>query len=149
MEISGASQKRAKFASSYFVTTATAPAQGEAHEGHLKQIDLDVPRTFPEHTFFKSTQGQRALTMTLRAVAAHMPHIGYCQSMNYVAGLLLLVLDRDPEDAFWVLVALMEGMQRLSPVAPSCVSFSHQLPRTMLPSRFSLFLCMRNTIQGE
>ena len=109
MEISGASQRKAEFASSYFVATATAPAENEAHEGHLKQIDLDVPRTFPEHTFFKSGQGQRALTMTLRALAAHMPDMGYCQSLNYVAGLLLLVLDHDPEDAFWVLVVLIES----------------------------------------
>ena len=119
MEISGASQKKAEFASSYFVSTATAPPQNEAHEGHVKQIELDVPRTFPEHTFFKSRQGQRALTMTLRALAVHMPDIGYCQSLNYVAGLLLLVLDHDPEDAFWVLVVLIESAPLL--LCPPCL----------------------------
>lgn len=122
MEISGASQKKAEYASSYFVSTATAPPPDEAHEGHLKQIDLDVPRTFPEHAFFKSRQGQRALAMTLRALAAHMPDIGYCQSLNYVAALLLLVLDHDPEDAFWVLVVLIESTNLVSPTIYSLLS---------------------------
>ena len=38
----------------------------------------------------------------------HKPTVGYCQSMNYITGMLLLVLDKCEEDAFWVLVALID-----------------------------------------
>lgn len=34
--------------------------------------------------------------------------VGYCQSMNYLAAMLLLALDRSEEKAFWVLVSLID-----------------------------------------
>jgi TBC1 domain family member 2A len=74
----------------------------------MKQIDLDVSRTYPEHPYFGEPRGQDCLRQVLRAYAAHEPEIGYCQSMNYVAGVVLLVMERNPQDAFWVLVALLQ-----------------------------------------
>lgn len=45
----------------------------------------------------------RALRRVLQAFAIHNPSIGYCQSLNFLAGLLLLFLDEDEEKAFVLL----------------------------------------------
>ena len=47
-----------------------------------------------------------ALRRVLRAYAVYQPHIGYCQSLNFLAGLLLLFLDGDEEKAFHLLCIL-------------------------------------------
>lgn len=36
------------------------------------------------------------------------PLLNSCQSMNYLAAMLLLVLGRDEENAFWVLACLID-----------------------------------------
>ena len=43
------------------------------------------------------------LRRVLVAFASHHPHIGYCQSLNFLAGYLLLFFSE--EDAFWLMVA--------------------------------------------
>ena len=53
-------------------------------------------------------EGQAALGRILLAFSVHKPQIGYCQSMNYIAALLLIVLERNEENAFWVLVSLID-----------------------------------------
>mmetsp|Transcript_83693 Transcript_83693/g.202992 ORF Transcript_83693/g.202992 Transcript_83693/m.202992 type:complete len:485 (-) Transcript_83693:215-1669(-) len=72
-------------------------------------IEIDISRTFPELKSFDSSQQQRLLRI-LNAYAGHNPGVGYCQGMNYVAGLLLLVSDRE-EESFAVLVCLMDHPQ--------------------------------------
>jgi len=82
-----------------------------------RQIELDVPRTFPEMPSF-GTEYQDGLTRVLHAYANFNPHVGYCQGMNFVAGLLLLVAhggeligplsSEMEEDIFWTFVCLME-----------------------------------------
>ena len=57
-------------------------------------IVIDVPRTFPDIKSFDEEQQQR-LKRVLNAYAGSNPEIGYCQGMNYVAGLLLLVSDNE------------------------------------------------------
>eukprot|EP00439_Symbiodinium_sp_Y106_P057650 s545_g8.t1 len=69
-------------------------------------IEIDVPRTFPELKAFDEEQQQR-LRRVLNAYASYNPDCGYCQGMNYVAGLLLLV-SRCEEESFWVFVRLMD-----------------------------------------
>lgn len=118
--MSGAAHLRAQYVASYFITCATLPVTNADHEAHIKQIDLDVSRTFPEHPYFKERHGQQALAMTLRAYATHDPVVGYCQSMNYVAAFLLLVLNKDAEQAFWVLVVLLQGAQAYPHAKSAC-----------------------------
>ncbi|SMQ47304.1 unnamed protein product [Zymoseptoria tritici ST99CH_3D7] len=45
----------------------------------------------------------QALRRVLQAFAVHNPQIGYCQSLNFIAGLLLLFLNEDEEKAFILL----------------------------------------------
>ncbi|KAF2487654.1 rab-GTPase-TBC domain-containing protein, partial [Neohortaea acidophila] len=52
------------------------------------------------HSVEPETPMVQALRRVLQAFAAHNPQIGYCQSLNFIAGLLLLFLDQDEEKAF-------------------------------------------------
>ena len=71
----------------------------------LKQIDSDLPRTFPQHMGFASDSGlRRALRRVLVTYAAYNASVGYCQSLNFIAACFLLV--GDEEGAFWLLAAL-------------------------------------------
>lgn len=67
----------------------------------------DLPRTFPEQPWVASNAGMAALRRVLTAFSWHCQRVGYCQSLNYVAALLLLVLPTE-ERAFWVLATLLE-----------------------------------------
>ena len=65
-------------------------------------IERDLNRTFPDNIHFKSDPSATteqpllaSLRNVLRAFALHCPHIGYCQSLNFIAGLLLLFLPEE------------------------------------------------------
>lgn len=74
----------------------------------MKQIKLDVVRTFPTHKKFSPNKhGLEDLERVLYAFATYFPSINYCQSINYIAAVLLLFLP--PERAFWTLVQLIES----------------------------------------
>ena len=62
-------------------------------------IDKDTDRTFPEHDYYGCGGGCEVLKRVLVAHALHNPSIGYCQSLNFVAGMILLFLQE--EEAFW------------------------------------------------
>jgi hypothetical protein len=74
-----------------------------------ESIERDLHRTFPDNLHFKpdipstptETPLLASLRRVLRAFAVHSPRIGYCQSLNFLAGLLLLFLSE--EKAFWML----------------------------------------------
>lgn len=69
-------------------------------------ISIDTTRTFVAHTDFASDQ-QAALQRILNAYANLNPDVGYCQGMNFIAGLLLIV-SKSEYEAFWMFVHLME-----------------------------------------
>eukprot|EP00401_Gymnodinium_catenatum_P004020 CAMPEP_0117569604 /NCGR_PEP_ID=MMETSP0784-20121206/58748_1 /TAXON_ID=39447 /ORGANISM="" /LENGTH=544 /DNA_ID=CAMNT_0005367591 /DNA_START=65 /DNA_END=1695 /DNA_ORIENTATION=- len=69
-------------------------------------IEIDIARTFPDVKTFDNMQ-QKRLFRVLNAYASYNPDVGYCQGMNFVAGLLLLVSDCE-EESFNVLVCLMD-----------------------------------------
>lgn len=68
-------------------------------------ISADICRTFPDEEHFDKSK-EEALYRVLNAYANHNPHVGYCQGMNFIAGLLLLV-SNDEKESFRVLVRLM------------------------------------------
>ncbi|XVF07994.1 hypothetical protein REPUB_Repub06bG0187000 [Reevesia pubescens] len=69
------------------------------------QIEKDLPQTFPGHPALNDN-GRDSLRRLLLAYARHKPYVGYCQAMNFFAGLLLLVMPE--EDAFWTLVGIID-----------------------------------------
>ncbi|KAL8767808.1 MAG: hypothetical protein Q9209_005802 [Squamulea sp. 1 TL-2023] len=82
----------------------------ELSSNDVESIERDLHRTFPDNIHFKPDQSaahgsETALLSSLRrllqAFAIHRPQIGYCQSLNFLAGLLLLFLAE--EKAFWML----------------------------------------------
>mgnify|MGYP001117229934 FL=1 len=67
----------------------------------IESIDKDINRTYPEvHTF--PVQGLRRVLLALVASTT----LEYCQGMNYLAGILLLVTQNE-EKAFWLLYTLL------------------------------------------
>ncbi|KAK3389182.1 hypothetical protein B0H63DRAFT_389239 [Podospora didyma] len=95
----------------------------------VEDIEKDLHRTFPDNARFKpppqaATRGAgsddeqqsaaqppdansetdmiASLRRVLHAFALYNPRIGYCQSLNFIAGLLLLFVETE-EQAFWLL----------------------------------------------
>lgn len=77
--------------------TTTLDAQSGAGGGHPAQDQVGKTVIEPE------TPIVQALRRVLQAFAVHNPSIGYCQSLNFIAGLLLLFLNEDEEKAFILL----------------------------------------------
>lgn len=74
----------------------------------VRKITKDLSRTFPGNAEFKlpAESGQNRLYNILKAYSAYDPETGYCQGMNFIAGILLQMMP-DQEDAFWCLVYVM------------------------------------------
>ncbi|XP_048401827.1 TBC1 domain family member 10A isoform X3 [Stegostoma tigrinum] len=83
----------------------------------LRQIVLDVERSFPTHCSLmgknpEAKEGQAKLFRILSAYAKYNPQIGYCQGMSYIAAMLLMNMQE--EDAFWAFVVLLEKPKYLA-----------------------------------
>lgn len=92
----------------------------------LELIERDLHRTFPENIQFKASSSPsnmvteeterkviadsvpmlRKLRRVLTAFAIRNPSIGYCQSLNFIAGMFLLFMDE--QEAFWMLCTVVE-----------------------------------------
>ncbi|KAJ0978183.1 hypothetical protein J5N97_013657 [Dioscorea zingiberensis] len=84
---------------------ASNKSLGCAPEKWKGQIEKDLPRTFPGHPALDE-DGRNALRRLLTAYARHNPSVGYCQAMNFFAGLLLLLMPE--ENAFWTLMGIID-----------------------------------------
>ncbi|XP_066037567.1 TBC1 domain family member 2A isoform X2 [Chamaea fasciata] len=76
-----------------------------------RQVELDLPRTLTSNKHFSSPTSQLIpkLRRVLLAFSWHNPAIGYCQGLNRLAAVALLVLE-DEESAFWCLVYIVENL---------------------------------------
>ncbi|XP_012278992.1 growth hormone-regulated TBC protein 1-A isoform X2 [Orussus abietinus] len=71
-------------------------------------IKTDLPRTFPDNIFFNNIENQQQQLFNILLAFAHQnTNVGYCQGLNYIAGLLLLVT-KSEETAFWLLKTMIE-----------------------------------------
>jgi len=61
-------------------------------------IEADIARTFPGCAAFQGLDGPARLRRVLRTFAASDAELGYCQSLNFVAAILIMVL-RDEKAA--------------------------------------------------
>ncbi|RMZ71580.1 GTPase-activating GYP3 [Pyrenophora seminiperda CCB06] len=97
--------------------------RGELNKDDKDAIERDLDRTFPDNIHFRpeaatdlldgESEDEPALIHDLREVlscfALNNPHIGYCQSLNFIAGLLLLFLKQDKEKAFILLTIITQN----------------------------------------
>ncbi|XP_042310528.1 TBC1 domain family member 2A isoform X3 [Sceloporus undulatus] len=76
-----------------------------------QQIELDLPRTLSNNRHFLSPASQLLpkLRRVLLAFSRQNPTIGYCQGLNRLAAIALLVLEEE-ESAFWCLVHITENL---------------------------------------
>ncbi|KAF2401251.1 TBC-domain-containing protein [Trichodelitschia bisporula] len=82
-------------------SSAPLPAHTET------EIEADISRTMGNNVYFRAGAGAAKLRRVLRAYARFDPAIGYSQGLNVIAANLLLMVP-EAEDAFWLLVALIE-----------------------------------------
>ncbi|KAL8140477.1 hypothetical protein V2J09_006498 [Rumex salicifolius] len=105
--LSGAAKKKSTAPESYYTDLIRA-IDGQVTAA-TKQIDQDLPRTFPGHPWLDTPEGHASLRRVLVAYSFRDSYVGYCQGLNYVAALLLLVMKTE-EDAFWMLAVLLENV---------------------------------------
>uniref|UniRef100_A0A8C8VFM7 TBC1 domain family member 2 n=1 Tax=Pelusios castaneus TaxID=367368 RepID=A0A8C8VFM7_9SAUR len=76
-----------------------------------RQIELDLSRTLTNNRHFASPTSQLIpkLRRVLLAFSWQNPAIGYCQGLNRLAAIALLVLEEE-ESAFWCLVHIVENL---------------------------------------
>lgn len=107
LSLSGAAKKRSTVPESYYNDLIKA-TEGKVTPATL-QIDHDLPRTFPSHPWLDNPEGQASLRRVLVGYSFRDAEVGYCQGLNYVAAMLLLVMKTE-EDAFWMLAVLLENV---------------------------------------
>ncbi|XP_074136155.1 TBC1 domain family member 2A isoform X1 [Sminthopsis crassicaudata] len=74
-----------------------------------RQIELDLTRTLTNNKHFTSPTSKfiSKLRRVLLAFSWQNPTIGYCQGLNRLAAIALLILEEE-ESAFWCLVCIVE-----------------------------------------
>jgi hypothetical protein len=77
------------------------------HQETQSQRDIlkDIGRTWTNNVVHMDDTFRLRLKNVLMCYSIRNPHIGYCQSMNFIAALFLLFLDE--ESAFWLLATLV------------------------------------------
>ncbi|KAI9488036.1 rab-GTPase-TBC domain-containing protein [Zychaea mexicana] len=127
LHYSGAEAKMDSNPGVYAKFLGKAEEMGDSNE-FADIIARDLHRTFPDNIQFRSrtpsssTDAQQqqqeqqqeqpaiisALQRVLSAFSVYSPSIGYCQSLNYIVGMLLLFMNE--EEAFWTLVAIVQNL---------------------------------------
>lgn len=110
-----------------------------------KVIKRDIPRTFPEHEYFKEkgSAGQEGLFNVMKAYSLHDAEVGYCQGSAFLVGLLLLTMPE--EDAFTVFTALMYDYRLREMYKPTmaelglCIYQLECLVQELLPELYNHF----------
>lgn len=98
-------------------------------ESSIRQIDLDVERTFSNIGLFK--QGSplaEDLREILRAFVASRPDIGYIQGLSYIGGMLLVHMDK-----YQAFVALLNLV-----LNPNIIAF-YRFDECQIKRRFQIF----------
>ncbi|KAE9417562.1 hypothetical protein Angca_008273, partial [Angiostrongylus cantonensis] len=76
-----------------------APLLTTVPAGTVEAIRIDLPRTFPSNQFLRIERFRNALGRMLYTLAQYIPSVGYCQGINFVAGLILLVMKNETNAA--------------------------------------------------
>ncbi|KAL6706608.1 hypothetical protein ACN47E_005364 [Coniothyrium glycines] len=106
-----------------YASLVTRVRHGELNKDDRDAIERDLDRTFPDNIHFRpepatdlldgESDDEPTLIQDLREVlscfALNNPNIGYCQSLNFIAGLLLLFLKQDKERSFILLTIITQN----------------------------------------
>jgi hypothetical protein len=106
-----------------YASLAARVKSNELNKDDKDAIERDLDRTFPDNIHFRpepatdlldgESDDEPALIQDLREVlscfALNNPSIGYCQSLNFIAGLLLLFLKQDKEKVFVLLTIITQN----------------------------------------
>ncbi|KAJ4986053.1 TBC domain-containing protein [Stagonosporopsis vannaccii] len=106
-----------------YASLAARIRRDELNKDDKDAIERDLDRTFPDNIHFRpepatdlldgESDDEPALIQDLREVlscfALNNPSIGYCQSLNFIAGLLLLFLKQDKEKVFILLTIITQN----------------------------------------
>jgi hypothetical protein len=123
-EVAGVQDAQIMFGMAYYSSLLT---QMECRDDpNLKQIQLDITRTFPGHRVIDTPEGQKMLQNVLFAYSVHNPLIGYVQSMNYIAALILSVMQNE-ENSFWVFAYIMDLFQSFHTASLQGVRIGHRM----------------------
>jgi len=77
----------------------------------FKDIEKDLPRTFPYHKWLHQENAISVVRRILRAFARHNKSVRYCQGLNYIVAFALVIMGFDNEEnIFWLLVCIIEDM---------------------------------------
>lgn len=105
MCVSGAEERMKQNPNTYNILLAS-----QKDQNLLDTIDLDLHRTFPENIYFTTSDGLRQpLRNVLSAVCHKNQDQGYCQGLNFIVGLLLLIV-KDEEKVFWLVDTLINQL---------------------------------------
>ncbi|OWZ43504.1 hypothetical protein C351_02880 [Cryptococcus neoformans c8] len=114
----------------------------------MADIEKDVSRTFPGNVFFGGDgPGVEKLRRVLVAYSWYNPGVGYCQGMNMVAATLLLT-HSDEEQAFWILICIIDRLLPANYFSPSLVGSRadqlvlSQIVAQILPKLHAHFLAL-------
>ena len=92
----------------YYYQNLVKCAQNAKNFPHSKSIELDLHRTFPSLPFFKEEENIKKLKNILLAFSfRNSVSIGYCQGLNFIAGQILYVTEKE-EETFWIFTQLLE-----------------------------------------
>ncbi|XP_074131118.1 USP6 N-terminal-like protein [Sminthopsis crassicaudata] len=85
--------------------------KAQSFSSEIRQIDLDIHRTFRNHIMFRDRYGvkQQALFHVLAAYSVYNTEVSYCQGMSQIAAILLMYLNE--EEAFWALAQLLANQK--------------------------------------
>nr|CAD7200506.1 unnamed protein product [Timema douglasi] len=104
LTVSGAERLKEETGPDLYLRLLRGPLDQEI----IDTVRTDLPRTFPDNIFFNAAADhQLQLYNVLVAYAHDNKEVGYCQGLNYIAGLLLLVT-KDEDTSFWLLKVLVE-----------------------------------------
>ena len=95
--------------SGYYHSVLKGHEDGTRRSTSADEIERDVHRTYPEHPYLQTESGINSLRRVLLAFSIHNTRVGYCQSLNFLVGFLLIVMEQEEEEkVFWTLVATID-----------------------------------------
>ncbi|OMJ76025.1 hypothetical protein SteCoe_24694 [Stentor coeruleus] len=112
----------------------------------LQLIEKDIDRTFPFHPFFANGNHIKDLGEVLKNFVLMNPELGYCQGMNYLAGILLITSNGNIEEASAMMDAMIQklhGKALFEPSFPKVMELVQTFSKTFkekIPSLHNHFL---------